>query len=270
MYTKKKDLSRPCSHSCSSSIITHSATSTSASLPFIAEAHTHKASSRPPLPASKPACLALHAPKSPDTSPQSACLVLPTPSAPRPVSSSLLLVLVGPPNGFAGQSLPSCAVHRAGDGAAPTDVVQRAAGADAGDDVDVVAAAAPVAIVVEAGLVAGAVVPAVAVALPAAELPAVELPVVALPAVVPDAVALPADAANVGSMTHKARGECWVQQVSTASTVMEAAAVVAGDEYEIAWLGTMSCVSGRTVAADLVRGFFARLGKMAAKMAGES
>ena len=49
------------------------------------------------------------------------------------------------------------------------------------------------------------------------------------------------------------------------------AEVVAGDDYEIASSGTMSCVSERIVAVDSVRGFFAaRFGKTAVKMAGES
>ena len=92
---------------------------------------------------------------------------------------------------------------------------------------------------------------------------------VAVPAVV--TVAVPAVvtvdvAAGAGSMTHRVRGECWVQQVSKVLTVAEVVAVaaVAGDECETAWFGTKSCVSGKSGAADLVRDFFARPGKVAA------
>ena len=46
--------------------------------------------------------------------------------------------------------------------------------------------------------------------------------------------------------------------------------VVAGDECETAWFGTMSCANGRIGAADLVHGSFVRLGKESVKTAGES
>ncbi len=96
--------------------------------------------------------------------------------------------------------------------------------------------------------------------------------VVAPPGVVAVAVAAAladvAAAASAGSLTCKARGECWAQRVSKLLTMAE---VVAGDDYEIAWSGTMSCVSERTVAVDSGRGSFAaRFGKTAVKMAGES
>ena len=66
-------------------------------------------------------------------------------------------------------------------------------------------------------------------------------------------------------------GDCWVELVSNVLKAAEpVAAAVAGGEYETAWVGTMSCASGRIVAADLVHDFFARLGKMAAKTAGQS
>lgn len=47
-------------------------------------------------------------------------------------------------------------------------------------------------------------------------------------------------------------------------------AAVAGDEYETAWYGKMNCASGRIEAADLVRGFYARLGKKSLRTAEES
>ena len=123
--------------------------------------------------------------------------------------------------------------------------------ADAADAAD--AAVAPIvtaaAVACAAGLAAelALVVPAVAVAVPV------------------DAVA-----ASAGSMTHKARGGWGDRQVSKVWTVAEAAvgAAVAGDGFETVCSGTTSGVSGRTVAADSVRGFFARLGRMPAKMAG--
>ena len=49
-----------------------------------------------------------------------------------------------------------------------------------------------------------------------------------------------------------------------------AVAAVVGGEDETAWFGRMSCASGKIVAADLVHGSSARLGKLAAKTAGES
>ena len=78
-------------------------------------------------------------------------------------------------------------------------------------------------------------------------------------------------AAGAGSMTHKARGEYWVQRVSKLSKGAEVVvAAVAGDGAETAWFGTMSYVNGRIVAADSVRGSFARLETLAVKMAGEN
>ena len=100
-------------------------------------------------------------------------------------------------------------------------------------------------------------------------MPAAVLAAVA-PAAVPAAV-LAVAPAGAGSMTHKVRGEGWVQQVSKVLKVVEVVvAAVAGDECENAWFDTMSCASGRIVAADLVHGFFARLGMVAAKTAGRS
>ena len=72
----------------------------------------------------------------------------------------------------------------------------------------------------------------------------------------------------MGSMTHKARDECLVQRASKAWTVVEL--VVAGDECETAWFGTMSCASERIGAADSVHDSFARLGKESVKTAGGS
>lgn len=112
-------------------------------------------------------------------------------------------------------------MHRADDVAAPLDIVRHAAGA--GDGVDVVVA--PVAIVV------------VGVECVAAALAAV---LAAVHAVVPDDVvpAVAAVAASAVSMTYKARGGCWVQQVSRVLKVVVeavvAAAAVAGGESEIA------------------------------------
>lgn len=158
------------------------------------------------------------------------------------------------------------------------DAVRRAAGAGAaGGDVD--AAAAPVIVDVEV-VVAGAagavfaavpanvlVVADVLPVLPAAVVPAVVAPAAAVPA----AVGLVGADAGVESMTHRARGECWVQQVLKVLTVAElAVAAVAGGECETAWLGTRRCASGKIVGVDLVRDFFAKLGRMDAKMAGDS
>ena len=139
---------------------------------------------------------------------------------------------------------------RAGGVAAPAGVVRRA---DDGGDVDVAAArVAVVVVVVEAGVAAGALAVAPADA--------------AVPAdVVPADVAV---AACAGSMTRKAMGGCWAQQVSKVS-MMKGVVVAAGDECEAAWFGRMSCANGRT-EADSVRGSFARLGKVAAKRARES
>ena len=75
--------------------------------------------------------------------------------------------------------------------------------------------------------------------------------------------------AGAESMMHKARGECWVQQVSKVLTTGEVVAAAAGgDEGETVWFGTMSCVSERIAGADLVRGFFAKLERADAKMVG--
>lgn len=119
-----------------------------------------------------------------------------------------------------------------------------------------VAVVAPTVVVFEAEAAAGAAVPAV------------------VPADVADvagvAVADVVVAACAGSVTHRARGECWVQQVSKVLMAVEAAAAVAGEEGETAWLGMMSCAGGRTVAADLVHDSVARFVEMSAKMAGES
>lgn len=260
-----------------SSIISHPTSPNSLYPPLTSWARTHSFSSRPLLPSSNPASLAPHVPGSLCTSPKPAGPVLTGPSSPPPVSSSLLPVLVGQ-DGFAVQNLPPCAARRGGDVAAPVDVVRRAAGADAGDDVDVVAAAA-LFVIVDAEVVAGAA-DAVLAVVPANVLVVVVLHAVALPAVlaavepaaVGPAAVDPVDVdAGVGSMTHRARGECWVQQALKVLTVAElAVAVVAGGECETAWLGTMSCVSGRTVGVDLVRDSFAKLGRVDAKMAGDS
>ena len=192
---------------------------------LISEAHTHTSSARPPLLASYSASLAPPSPESPDTSPKPACLVLATPSSPPPVSSTLLVV-PGGPDGFAFQSLPPSA-HRAGGVAAPVGVARCAAGAgvddaDAGDGVGVVGVVAPVAVVVEVEVVAGAV--AVAGALVVAVHAAVR-------AVAPaDVAAAVGVAAGAESMTHKARGECWVRQVPKVLMVVEVVVAVAGDE----------------------------------------
>ena len=139
------------------------------------------------------------------------------------MSSSLLLGLVGPHDfGFQDFPIPSAvpsAVHRAGDVAAPIDIVRHAAVAGDGDVV--FAVVAPVVAVVDVEYVAvRAVVPDVAV-------PAVRsvVPVGAVPAV-------PAGGACGVSMTHKARVGCWVQQVSRVLKVVVevVAAVVAGIE----------------------------------------
>ena len=47
-------------------------------------------------------------------------------------------------------------------------------------------------------------------------------------------------------------------------------AAVAGGEGEIECFGTTSCVSARIAGGDLVRGSFAKPGRVDAKMAGES
>lgn len=232
---------------------------------LISEAHTHRSSARPPLLASYSASLAPPSPESPGTSPKPACLALATPSSPPPVSSTLLVV-PGGPDGFAFQSLPPSA-HRAGGVAAPVGVARCAAGAgvddaDAGDGVGVVGVVAPVAVVVEVEVVAGAV--AVAGALVVAVHAAVR-------AVAPaDVAAAVGVAAGAESMTHKARGECWVRQVSKVLMVVEVVVAVAGDECETAWSGTMSCASARYAAVDWVHGFFARPEKVAAKTVVES
>ena len=162
-------------------------------------------------------------------------------------------------------------MDRAGGGAAPVGV-RRAAGADAGDDVDVEVVVAPVAAAVVVVVVVVVVVDVVVVVGALAVLAVV--PAVAVPAVAVPAVAVPADvAAAVGaeSMMYKATGEGWVQQVSIVLLVVEVVvAAVADDDCETAWLATMRCASGRTVAADSVHGFFAKFGKAAARMAGES
>ena len=162
--------------------------------------------------------------------------------------------------------------HRAGDVAAPVGVVRCAAGADDGDVV-----VAPCATVVEFDIVADGelvvglaavladVVPDVVLAVaPAAELAAV-LDVVALV----DVDVAAGAGAGAGSMTHKARGECWVLQVLKVLTVAEVVvAAVAGGGGEIECFGTTSCVSAKIAGADLVRGFFAKPGRVDAKMAG--
>lgn len=157
------------------------------------------------------------------------------------------------------------------------DVVRCAADA-AGDDVDVVVVAAPF-VTVDGEVVAGAA-DAVLAAVPATVLVVVVLHGDVLPVVLaavgpvvvgPAAVDLVDEDAGAGSMTHRARGEYWVQQALKVLTVAElAVAAVAGGECETAWLGTMSCVSGRTVGVDLVRDFFVKFGREHAKMAGDS
>ena len=203
----------------------------------------------PPSPSSNPASLAPPVPNSPGTSPNSASLVPATlASRPRPVSSTLLLV-PGGPSGSAIQSLPPSddVAHPDGDAAAPVDAVHYA-----DDDVDAAvgaAAAAAVAVVAPFAIAVGFEIVADAFA---------------VSAVVPVA-------AGAGSVTHTARGECWVQRVS--KSLKEpgvVVAAVAGDGDEIVWFGTTSYVNGRIVAADLVRGFSARLEKLAAKTAGEN
>ena len=174
-------------------------------------------------------------------------------------------------------------MRRAGDVAAPVGAVRCAAGADVGDDVDVVVAA-PFATVGEFEVVAGAaalvlalvelaavlrVVPAGVLAVGLAGEPAVGL--VVGPDAGPDVAALDVVVgADAGSMMHKARGECWVQPVLKVSTAAEVVVVVAGGEDETAWIGKMSCVSGRIAGAGLVRGFSAKFGRVDAKLAGES
>ena len=128
------------------------------------------------------------------------------------------------------------------------------AGVGAGDDADGVGVA-PIAFVVGVGVAAGALVVV--------------------------AAAVPAVVANEGSMTHMERDGCWVQLVlkvlmvaveveEVAVAVAVAVAAVAGDEDDTADCGTMNYASGRIVAADSAHGSSARLGKKAAKTAGES
>ena len=187
------------------------------------------------------------------------------------MSSSHLPVLVAP-DGFADLFHPLFAELGAGGVGAPYGVAPRAAGADAGDDVDVVVfVVAPIGAVVAAPV--GAVVEVEAVAGAFALVRDVAPADVAVAAVAPAA-------AGAGSMTHKVRGEGWVQQASKASTVVGVAvcvvvAVGAGaagtaGECETAWLESMSCASGRTVAADLAHGYVTGPGKGAATTAGES
>ena len=168
--------------------------------------------------------------------------------------------------------------RRAGDVAAPVGVVRYAAGADDGD---VVVAPFATAVGFEIVADAGELVDGLAAVLADVVVPDVVLAVAPAAglAAVPDAVA-PVDVdvdvdvaagADAGSMMHKARGECWVLQVSKVSTVAEVvAAAVAGGEGEIECFGTTSCVSAKIAGADSVRDFFAKPGRVDVKTAGES